>query len=438
MKAWIQQLLDRIRTSLWFTPACMGFFAVCLGIFIPRLNLELDWEKGDLLRRWFNVSHDQARLILSTISGALVTVAGTVFSITVVTLSVSSQQFGSRLLRAYQRDRATQVSIGCLLSTALYSILVLRSVKTSLPVPVVAVLLALVLAVLSMGLLIFFVHHVAYIIQAPAVIAMVCRDLGASLSATFPEKKKGEETRDLQKRLGSIADGLGTAHLHISAHSEGYIQGMDYETVLEAATQSQTVIEVLKRPGDFHIRGDTLFSVYGKAELPKKTIKHLQSALSTGHRRTTVQDAECGINELVEVAVRALSPGVNDPFTAMNCLDYLGAYLCMAATLSPQPKYLHDKDENLRVILRTFTLAGLIDAAFNQIRQYGQGSVAVSIRVLEVLERLLKKGCEDPARDAILQHAEMVVEDLSQHCTADTQAIRDRYERILAQKRFLG
>jgi uncharacterized membrane protein len=267
-----------------------------------------------------------------------------------------------------------------------------------------------------MAMLIVFIHHVAMLIQAPQVVAAVARDLDDAILRLFPEKI-GESADDDEfgQELGAGQESrLGEHFVTVRSTSDGYIQAINGDGLLHWACQHDLVVRLRSRPGDFIATGAPLADVWavgnptdGERRLDE-WIEPLNETILVGIRRTPRQDVECAIEELVEVAVRSLSPGINDPFTAMNCIDRLGASLGRFAERKLPSAHRGDKEGRLRIVARPVSFPALLDASFNQIRQYGCDSVAVTLRLLEALSSIAEHVQRAEDREAVRLHAAMV------------------------------
>ncbi|MEZ6111920.1 MAG: DUF2254 domain-containing protein [Pirellulaceae bacterium] len=438
MNAYLINLWDRLRTSFWFVPAVMGIVAVAASFALPVVDERVD----DRYLTWIDTTTLAARSTLSAIAGAMMTVTGTVFSITVVTLSLTSQQFGPRLLRTFMDDFITQFSMGAFLSTGLYCLMILRIVEEHEEIgpPLISVAVAVLLTLFSMSVLIYYIHHVALAIQAPHVIVAVARDLDHSIDRLFPQHigqpaddDELDETRaaEQQRQLGEV--------FHMACcDREGYIQAIDAVGLMHLATSRDLVIQLRKRPGHFVSREGPLAEVWNVSDNELGDVeRQLNECVIVGRRRTPRQDVECAIGELVEVAVRALSAGINDPHTAISCIDRLGAAMGRLAERRPPRPLRCDDDGRLRVIAPNFTFPDVLDAAFNQIRQYGGGSPAVMIRLLEILANVMQRAIRAEDRSAILRHADMTLRAIEANITEeeDLKVVRERYGRVAASVR---
>jgi uncharacterized membrane protein len=430
MKTKLANFWEALHTSFWFLPALMTVAVIGLSF----ATIALDWAVQErLLKRvglvWIG-GIEGARQLLSTIAGSMITVAGVVFSITIVVLALASSQFGPRLLRNFMRDRGNQVVLGTFIATFTYCLLVLRSIHGgdgAAFVPYISVSLGIALALVSVAVLIYFIHHVSVIIQAPTVITMVAAELEDGIDRLFPEKL--EQGRPMPpKHHKPIPRNFDQHAQPIAAFHTGYLQSIDNEGLMRIATDNDLVMRLNYRPGKFIIAGSALLLAWPRQRVGEQLGNPINAAFILGNDRTPIQDVEFCIDQLVEVAVRALSPGINDPFTAMTCIDRLGAALCQLSEREIPSPYRYDHDDKLRVIVDPVTFAGVTDGAFNQIRQYGRSSTAVTIRLLEIIELVLKRVRREDDGRALLRQAMMI--------ERGAQALTDEWDREDVMKRY--
>jgi uncharacterized membrane protein len=323
---------DYLRGTYWAVPSAMAAAAVVLSVGIIQLDKAVTADLLDRLSWVYTGGPEGARAVLSTIAGSMITVAGVTFSMTIVALTLASQQFGPRLLRNFLRDLGNQIVLGTFVSTFLYCLLVLRTIRgadDSEFVPHLAVTLGVLLAMLSLGVLIFFIHHVATSIQASRIIAKVASDLEAAANHLFPERMGQADANagDEASPTASVSTGPGESRT-VRSTMAGYVQAIDGERLMAVAREQDVTLRLRIRPGDF-VRTDTVLMTVCAASFDGDwTDEPLQSVVIIGVERTGTQDIELFINQLVELAVRALSPGINDPATARSCIDRLEQALC--------------------------------------------------------------------------------------------------------------
>jgi len=431
LKAHLINLWDRMRGSYWFIPACAILFALAAAAGLPALDNRYAEAFDDALGM-FRLGPDSARTLLSTVASVMATVVGLVFSLTILTLSIATSQFGPRLLRSFLNNRATQIVLGTFVATVIYSLLILAMIHAARDteiVPHISVFAALFAAVFNLVFLVHFVNSIAELIQAPNVVARVAADLDDALLRLCPEKLP--DNPEDEHAASVTLPGPGTT---IYAHKEGYLQGVDIEELTNMAAAAGFVLRLHYRPGQFVYLSSPLAEAYEFQDDVNGLEESVNRSIVTGRRRSPRQDVECTLLELVEVAVRALSPGVNDPFTAINCLDHLGAILGRAATRALPPAACYDNNGTLRVLMPFATFADLLDAGCNQIRQNGEGNTAVLIRLLEALAQVAHHVLRTTDGEALRRHVEMV----ARACEAtikepnDLEDIRDRVEAIYA------
>jgi uncharacterized membrane protein len=381
---------------------------------------------------------DGARTVLSTIAGSMITVATTAFSITIVALQLASGQFGPRLLRNFMRDTSNQIILGTFIATFIYCLLVLRTIEgfqDKTFVPQISVTFGLMLALASLGVLIYFIHHTAEAIQADNLIAKVRHELDNAIDRLFPQKL-GQAPQEHRLRVEEIPADFDREACPIMADRSGYLQMIDNDGLMKSATKNDLLLRLKYRPGKFVAQESVLVMVWSGKRVDEKLAKEIKNAFIFGVQRTEEQDVEFPLSQLVEIAVRALSPGINDPFTAIRCIDHLGAALCHLAHKQIPSPYRYDDDNKLRVIADPVTFAGMTDTAFNQIRQYGQSSVAVTIRLLEAIAVIAEHTGNKKHRAALLRHANMI-QDGSQEALPEGQDRKDIEERYRAALRAL-
>ncbi len=397
------EFVEHVRGSYWFVPSLLALIGFCAGLGL----VYLDAVVGDAwLGRfeWFYGSRPEgARALLSTVAGSTITVAGVVFSITLAAVTYASGQYGPRLLSEFVRDRGNQATLGVFIGTFLYCLVVLRTIRSAEEasaetggalrdafVPHMAMFGALALAVASIGVLIYFVHHVTDSIHINNVIARI----GSGLLADIAERC-GDE-RAVRNDDGERPPTRGAP---VSATRTGYVEALDEDALLELATECDAVVTVLATPGDFVHRG-------GRPVLlvdPKgcSGMKGGGDLFSVSRKRTALQDLRFPIDELVEIAARALSPGVNDPFTAIACIDWLGAALTDLSTMPEQPSVLRDEDGRARVLVPRLGFVDYLGSAVGQLRPYAAGDPNAGAHLLHMLEKV-RDAVADPHHHALV------------------------------------
>ncbi len=423
---------ETLRTSLWFVPA-LSLVAAGL-LFVLTYAIDRAAYNGTLtLPAWINNgSADAARQILTALAAAIITVVGLVFSILIVALTLASTQFGPRMLRNFIRDPGVQITLGAFVATFFYAVLALGSVSHGPRgdfVPHLSITVCLALTLVDLGVLVYFIHHVARSIQLPEVIASIAADLSVAIDAEFstpaPSRGSSAEAAALLARV----DVEGIA---IPAPTSGYLQFVRYSTLVEIARESDAVIELIYRPGHFVVRGLPLARVW-PAPAADTVARNLEHAHVTGANRTLRQDLAFAIDQLVEIAIRALSPAVNDTFTALTCIDWLSDALCRITAAWTSQRVYFDSNGQVRVITADPSYERYVDRAFDKIRQAGRGMPAVLIRQLEALTRIAEYTTDQKQRAVLLRQAEMIQResDASVPEALDRADVQRRYDRVL-------
>jgi uncharacterized membrane protein len=421
---------EKLRTNLWFIPAIESATAVLL--FALTLSIDRAASHGEIsLPSWLiSGSPDAARQILSALAAAIITVVGVVFSVMIVTLTLASTQFGPRMLRTFIRDRGAQLTLGTFVATFFYAMLTLISIGATF-VPHLSVTVALTLTAIDLGVLIYFIHHTATAIQLPEVIASIARDLADAIASEtagaspLPELVNGSSAAVLEARL----DRSGQV---VTAPVSGYLQFVRHATLMRIAAEYDAVIRLHYRPGHFLTQGHPLATVW-PPEAADRIGRRLESVHLTGPLRTLTQDIAFGVDQLVEIAIRALSPAVNDTFTAMTCIDWLGDGLCKIA-MEWHPQHCHrDRDGQIRLFTVPVSYERLVARSFEKIRQAADGMPAVLIRQLDALATIM--AVAPAGRTQVLLDQAAMIQRVNLRTVAeqaDQTDITARYDALLA------
>ena len=432
----LRNIWEYVRTSFWFIPGLMVISAIVVSSVIVAIDKRVEFDVSGFFGIIYTGGPEGARSLLSTFASSMITIAGVAFSVVIVALTLASSQFGPRLLRNFMKDKGNQVVLGTFISTFIYCVMVLRSIHTLEEksfVPAISVTFAMALALMNVVVLLYFIHHISASIQADQVVAEVYKDLFGYMKLQFPGELENEsDEKEDNRSIPPKEDRYHQDH-HLVVPHDGYLQAVDLESLLEIATKNDLLICLEYRPGNFIAHRNTLVTVKCNEGLDKTLSEKTLDSFIIGSQRSPEQDIEFTINQLVEVAVRALSPGINDPFTAMTCIDRLGSALCYLTGRSFPPIYHYDDQDQLRVMTRPVTFTDIIDAAFDQIRQYGRPSVAVIIRLLETLKTIAVHSRNSEQRQAILRQGRMIVR--TDHASLseenDRQDVQDRYKALL-------
>lgn len=368
MRVKLIQLLFDLRHNYWFIPSVMAVAAVLLAALTTWVDL---YHLGDIPDKyiWLLSSQaDGARAILSTVAGSTITVAGVVFSMTLLSVSHATANYGSRLLLKFLDDRRNQFTLGTFTATFIYCLLILRTVSGAEDasatefIPQLSVLTALALALLSVGVLIAYIHH----IPSSIYIGKVTADRGAALAATLVNLFAQDSAADDDKKSFDLDKQNAR---QVLASKSGYIQALDVSGLVATANKHATQLQVLRQPGDFVHPGSPLIGYqpleqHATESGAEDIESQLASLVGIGRQRTSVQDVRFLVEELQQIAARALSPGINDPFTAMTCLDQLANAAACIINLYPKSEVITDNDGIARVKMPRYEFQHAFDNLF--------------------------------------------------------------------------
>jgi uncharacterized membrane protein len=430
---------EALRTTFWLVPTILVGAAGLL--FLLTFQVDLAVYHGHLtLPVWISTgSADAGRQVLSAIAAAVITVVGVVFSITILALTLASQQFGPRMMRNFVRDVGNQITLGIFVSTFVYAVLALGSITTGRHgdfVPHVSITVAEALLLLDLAVLIYFIHHISKSIQLPEVIAGIARDLIHAIDAEFPEQTGGLHLSAPQGGVGRsvpelvrLIDERGAI---VPANASGYLQFVGYAQLVDIACHADAVIRLDHRPGHFLVVGRPLATVWPQGAAEQVAIS-LAKAHVTGPHRTLMQDPVFAIDQLVEIAIRALSPAVNDTFTALTCIDWLSAGLSRISGRNLAEGVYRDRFGRVRLIESDPSYARMVNRAFDKIRQAARGMPAVIIRMLDALRTVMEETTSPEQRRILVRQAEMLLLGAKEAVLDpnDLEDIRLRYERTL-------
>jgi uncharacterized membrane protein len=398
---------DRLQTGLWPIPIGMTLLVIPLYV----LGAWIDGRLGDtsgLLGGWLHSgSGDDARNLLSTLLSALITMAALIFSIMIAALSIAAGQFGARLIRTYTADIRTKLALGLFMMTIMYCLLALRSVSADMKVaevPHVMVSAGLGLGLVCVLSLLFFLHGMAHLIQVDEIIHRVARELEENIGALAPL----DEDRD-GTPVGQVwSPGVERQALFLASRREGYIQAVEHDQLVEVASCHGLLIRLESRPGSFVSAGGWLVQIHPAEAVTPEIAASIQEAILIGGSRTPTQDLEFTMRHLIDIALRALSPAINDPNTALVVVDHLQAALSRLMGRAIPPAIHRDEAGEPRVIDQPNDYAGLIGASLHQIRQAAAPHPAVVIGMLQAIGRIGEHVRLTGQRDALLHHARLI------------------------------
>ncbi len=406
----LKRFLSHLRSSFWVVPSLIVLVSIAVAVSL----IEVDSAGShQWLTRWpllFGAGADGARGMMSTIAGSMMTVVGVTFSMILVVLALASSQYTSRILRNFMRSRVTQVVLGIFAGIFTYCLIVLRTIRggdEGAFVPSLAVFFGFVMALGGVGALMFFIHHIASSIQASSIISSAAQETIAAIDRLFPEKLgQGPVEDDNDQTLRPLSERNWRA---VPARQSGYIQYVDNAALLRLARDRKTIVRMEYGIGEFVVRDTTLASLALKDPPDQETIAALQAIFSISSHRTVEQDAGFGIRQIVDVALKALSPGVIDTTTAVMCVDYLTAILARIAPRQIPSSHRYDERE-LRVIAKGPSFESLLAESFNQIRSIAKGDVVILSRMLGAFQTLAGLIADPNRRQALRDQVQWVAE----------------------------
>jgi uncharacterized membrane protein len=406
----LTKFVDSLRVSLWTVPTIMAVASAVLAHLMVWVDNEYKEEVAETFGWIYAGGADGAREVLSTIAGSMITIAGVVFSITIVSLSLASQQYGPHMLRNFMRDRGNQLVLGTFVSTFIFCLLVLRTVRGEDGeefVPYVSVTFGVLLAIASIGVLIYFIHHIASSIVVNDITKAISVELKDAMNAVFPEHiGRGEEEAETPPVAPEqLPQGVPAS---ICAVDEGYLVAISDSTILELARTRNVLFRILVRPGRFVMKQSRIVEVYPGTLADEAMSEAINEAFAFGKVRTPSQDIGFPISQLVELAVRSMSTGINDPFSAAICAERLAAAMAELGNRRWPSKYRFDEDDTLRVIAEPLSYEQIVDEAFDQLREEAAANRHVAVHTIRALGEAARIVTNHSRSRHLLHHAQLM------------------------------
>ena len=387
-----------LTSSLWFIPSTMVGASLILAITLVEVSAWIDDEALARIPRLFGAGASGSRDMLSTIAGSVITVTGVTFSITIAALALASGQYTPRVLRTFMADRANQVVLGTFVGVYAYCLVVLRTIRggdEGTFIPSIAVLAGFLLALVSVGVLIFFIHHIASALQASTILDRVRHATERAIDDLFPDEMGDAVNEDTEAALDAQAE-ADITWTGIPARKTGYLQSVDTGGLMSLARDHGVIVRMEHAVGEFVTAGIPLVSIAQSGdegqddaapggEVSEEIIGEANSLFTINAHRTVEQDAAFGFLQISDIALKALSPGINDTTTAVSCVDHLGALLACVAQRRVAPR-ARGEGSDLRVIARGRTFADLLSLALDDVRRNASGNVTVLARLCEAIE----------------------------------------------------
>lgn len=429
----------RARESFWFLPAVLVVLAVILSqltLFLDR-RIDLDWAGNSQLA----LGVDGSRGLLTTIGGSVLAVAGTAFSITISVIATASSSYGPRLVRNFMKDRGNQLVLGVFVATFAYCIVVLRSVTSADSdrgreafVPYISVYLALLVALVNIGCLVYFIHHIADSIQISTLVKAVRADLTRVAGREYPATEEDWDD-DAVPAVRLDPDDPDVEVVTVGAN--GYLNTVDTSSLLTWARTEDVVIEIIPRVGDHVIAEEQLARVQRRADggadgdgssggdEDRSMADMIRSHVTVGAARSPHQDIRFALQQVTEVAVRAMSSGVNDSYTAQNAVEELGSGMAAIARGGEPPEGIADREGDLRLVLRRPRPVELIDLVFDDLRIHSGGDLRFMRATIQLAKRVAEAGSADLGQRAWL-HVDLMIEAFAAAGPAEFDVLRMR------------
>lgn len=384
-----------MRSGFWFVPLLMLVLATLLALVLLHVDTIVDPGMKASLAWAYSGGPDGARSLLSTIAGSMITAASVTFSLASVALSIASQQYGSRVLRNFMRDRITQVLLGIFVSTFVYSVLVVRTIRGSDVsggfVPAISVTVSIGLSLASLVMLIFFIHHISASIQASRIVRVIASEMANAIAK--PDKRENEKPHEESGRRDWIGD-LDLNASPVAIAEDGYLQTIDHDSLVNVATQSNSVIEIVVKPGDYLVSGQEVARFRG--DFSQEQLERVVESFLLGGERTPTQDIRYHFQQLTDVIIRALSPGINDPYTAINGIDELTSSVPRLAECESHEEWRDDQGK-VRIVAPKVSIGEILDETVGHIAIYATRDRFVMNRLgvlLDNVEPHLQKGVD--------------------------------------------
>lgn len=432
MRLSLSEVLSRLNSSYWFVPLIVTLAGAGSAVLLLALDVHFSFAPDGALGLLLPSSAEGARALLSAVIGAMITAISVTFSVTIVALTVAAQHFGPRVLNNFVRQTAAQVVLGTFMATFAYSVLVLGSVGDTGPdavIPELAVAGAVLLVVMSIGALIYYVHHVSTSLQIGEIAADIAEDLRHSVARLHEGDEGGAEleSNEIPEAPGDAAD--------IDSTETGYVQRIDYGAIAEAAAAREAVVWMRREPGTFVVGGAPLALVHPASACDEELTHVVRHACVLGRDRTMWHDPEFALKQLVEMALRALSPGVNEPFTAITCIDRLTEGLATVATSPPPRTAWRDSAGRARLYVRSQPFTTLLRAAFDPIRIFAAENPAIYARLFDSIAELVLVATREADRTELRHQADIIRRTASTTLSDpdDLAYVEGRYEQTLRQ-----
>ncbi len=400
---------DRLRVSFWFAPLVMSILAVLLAWLMYWLDGLIPNEVLESSRFVLSGTPGEVRSSLIGMATSILTTAGVVFTLLTLPLSTVAAQYGSRLLRVFLGDRITQLVLGMFVATFVYCVAAALSIppfEVEPEAPQLMVTVGLVLMLGTFASIILLIQHISTKLQAPNIAASAGAELREVVLAEVQDVVKSDSAsranQESQKAL------MEAEAFPIRAKETGYIEFVDPETLFTLAKENQLIIRLLRKPGRFVRREDAVALIWPADRVDESLEEQICRVFHMGNMRTPTQDIVYAVNQLVEMSVRAMSPAINDPFTAMTCMEYIGEGLALFIRHGERDSYYYDLEGRLRLAFEPVTIPELFNAAFDMLRHASSDNASVLKTMLEVIDKIGREADSPEVRQELSRHVSLI------------------------------
>lgn len=430
----IKFFYQKITSSFWFLPSFILLMNIVLAVVLIWVDRQYPITPSGLLNVIFSKNADSGREVLNIIAGSMSGIAGTVFSITLVILQLATSQLGPRLLNNFMYQRINQIVLGQYIGLFLYCLIVINSIRDGEGykfIPHISIIAAIIFAIVNIFMLIFYIHSVSMSIQPSKVIYQLGKNLKNKADELYPDLDGDVHEAFLEdvKNRHYVTKMLRTP-------KSGYIQYFDIDGLLEFSEEHRVIIEVLQRPGAYIVEGQPIFELLGTEQLniEDSELDSLFSNYEVYRSKSLFQDTEFAILQIVEIASRALSPGINDPHTAIICIDQLTDSLNMLGRTEQPKPYITKDAKKVMLIVNQRGFEHFLDTAFDEIRFFGASTPSVIFRLMESIEKLLVGDMPVESKVAVQRYAKKIMETAEQSfkLERDLDMLRDQYRKVMS------
>lgn len=431
----IKLFWEKLLTTIWFVPAIISTGLVICAIGLLSIEQHVDISGWS----WINslqIGVDGIRQLLVVTTSAIISLTGVVFSISIVALTLAANQFGSKILYNFLRDNKNKIVLGLLIGNFLYGLTLLSFIDThadsTQQIPILSVIGSLLLTVLAIIGLIYFIHNISTTIQADQIISLIGQELNQAIEETLLDFDNGHAIQSAKQKWDIVTHALPMKT--INAATSGYVEFIDFVEINKIAEKENQHIELLLRPGDFIIENTPIIRIYDEEGINESHQSMLRLCISLGRKRTPFHDIQFAIMQLLQIALRALSPGTNDSLTAISCIDWLSSSLGRMVNKRFPYAYLEDQDDIVRIKRPEFAFTDAANTMFHPLRQNARGNVMVMLHLLETISRILLVSKNDQYSQALFHHASLILDTAKEsfQSTSDKDELDKHFKKCQA------